>query len=241
VTKRIVSIKGLAKLTGTHRTRLHDYIREGRIKPEYVDDSGHGYWGDGTAKRIATVLAEERATLRRGPGRKIELSGLKRKAKKEGKPPPTRLNFRYNFAEGPEYTLRHIFNFSSKLTSLLAHRNQILQAETHKRSHRGKKHRPSIYKCRVLYITQKHMEAFMEKRETMLRPKDVQGELGLSRGTIYRLINSRALPSIRLGKCILIPAGVLAAFLREKALGNLKDGEAYGFASTGQKVNSAKG
>jgi hypothetical protein len=77
--KKILSVKGLAKLTGTHRTRIHDYLREGRIMPEYIDDSEHGYWSMAEAEKIAKVLEEERAVLKKGPGRRLELEGLKRR------------------------------------------------------------------------------------------------------------------------------------------------------------------
>ncbi len=87
--KKIVSIKGLAELTNTHRTRIYDYLREGRIRAEYVDDSDHRYWSITTAKKIALVLEEERATHRPGPGRKLELKRLrhKRKPRKQGVSP----------------------------------------------------------------------------------------------------------------------------------------------------------
>ena len=75
MTKRIVSVKGLAEMTGTHRTRLHDYLREGRLKPEYQDDSGHGYWSITEAKKIAEKIAKARSELRRGPGQKLDIGG----------------------------------------------------------------------------------------------------------------------------------------------------------------------
>ncbi len=79
--RKIISIKGLAELTNTHRTRIYDYLREGRIRAEFVDDSDHRYWSITTAKKIAQVLEEERASHRPGPGRKLELKRLRRRRK----------------------------------------------------------------------------------------------------------------------------------------------------------------
>jgi hypothetical protein len=86
MTRRLVSIKKLEQMTGTHRNRLHDYIREERFEPEFKADTGHVYWTQATAERIAQVLKEEKATLQKGRGRKIEFSRLKHRQKKPEEP-----------------------------------------------------------------------------------------------------------------------------------------------------------
>ena len=80
--KKIVSLKGLADITKTHRSRLYDWMGEKRLRPDYEDDQGRPFWKDTTAQALADTLKEQRETRRPGPGGRIVLD-IPRKPKDE--------------------------------------------------------------------------------------------------------------------------------------------------------------
>lgn len=50
----------------------------------------------------------------------------------------------------------------------------------------------------------------------LLRPREVAFLLGLGRSTVYELMDSGALPSIRIGNARRIPAHAVEAFIAER-------------------------
>jgi hypothetical protein len=79
MTKKIVTLTRLAEIIGRHRNQVRAY----RLRPDYVDENGCEYWTEKTAQRIAQKVAEAKAAYQPGYGRKIELSGLKRKKRRK--------------------------------------------------------------------------------------------------------------------------------------------------------------
>jgi hypothetical protein len=74
MTRKIVTLTGLAKIIGRHRNQVRSY----RLQPDFTDETGNEYWGEKTAQKIAQRVAEARAAFH-GQGTKIKIRGLKRK------------------------------------------------------------------------------------------------------------------------------------------------------------------
>jgi prophage regulatory protein len=54
----------------------------------------------------------------------------------------------------------------------------------------------------------------MEK--LLLKPSEVTNILGIGRSMVYELIARKEMPSVRLGRCIRIPADSLKQWLKDK-------------------------
>jgi excisionase family DNA binding protein len=57
----------------------------------------------------------------------------------------------------------------------------------------------------------------METRKLLLRPSEVAELLGLGRSKTYELIAEGAIPSVRIGKCVRVPADRLRERIDELA------------------------
>jgi excisionase family DNA binding protein len=53
------------------------------------------------------------------------------------------------------------------------------------------------------------------------RPYDLEGLLHIGRSSVYSRIRSGEIPSVRLGKCILIPKDTLKEALAARVIGNV--------------------
>jgi len=61
----------------------------------------------------------------------------------------------------------------------------------------------------------------MEK--LLLKPGEVAQILGIGRSLVYELIARREIPSVRLGRCIRIPAESLQRWLKDQENGQYND------------------
>ena len=73
MTRKIVTMTGLAEMVGRHRNMVYRY----RLQPDYVDEDGRGYYSLKTAEKLAEKVREYQP----GKGRRMKLRGLKRKPK----------------------------------------------------------------------------------------------------------------------------------------------------------------
>lgn len=70
--KKIINITELARMAGRHPTRLSRYVREGRLKGDYVDTEGVYYWNPSSAARIVRIIKEHEASGKVGRGSSID-------------------------------------------------------------------------------------------------------------------------------------------------------------------------
>jgi cytochrome c2 len=74
MTRRIVTLPGLAKIVGRHKNQVRRY----RLEPDFVDEHNREFWKEETAQKIKEKIADARAAFH-GRGTKIKIRGLKRK------------------------------------------------------------------------------------------------------------------------------------------------------------------
>lgn len=60
----------------------------------------------------------------------------------------------------------------------------------------------------------------------LLKPPDAAKLLGLSRTTVYRLIESRELQSIKVGRCLRVPREAIPEFIERKLAERREEGAA---------------
>lgn len=66
-----------------------------------------------------------------------------------------------------------------------------------------------------------------EEESLLLNVRDGARLLSVSRSRVYELVHSRQIPSVRLGKRILIPRTTLARFIEEAANNSINTGQQY--------------
>jgi excisionase family DNA binding protein len=66
-----------------------------------------------------------------------------------------------------------------------------------------------------------------QEESLLLNVRDGARLLSVSRSRVYELVHSRQIPSVRLGKRILIPRTTLARFIEEAANNSMNTGQQY--------------
>ena len=74
MTRRIVTLTGLAKIIGRSRNQVRSY----RLQPDFIDEHDCEYWKEETAQKIKQHVAEARETYR-GRGTRLKIRGIQRK------------------------------------------------------------------------------------------------------------------------------------------------------------------
>jgi len=57
-----------------------------------------------------------------------------------------------------------------------------------------------------------------EENDRLLRPAEVQEQLGLSRAKVYRLMQHKILPTVRIGGSVRVPRKALSKWIEENTL-----------------------
>ena len=57
----------------------------------------------------------------------------------------------------------------------------------------------------------------------LLKPVEVTQVLGIGRSLVYELIARKEIPSVRIGRCIRVPADSLQRWLKDQEKGQYKD------------------
>jgi len=63
--KKILNISGLSYILNVTKTRVHQFVNEYRMIPDYRDNEGRVYFTKKTAKRYAEQLTEQKALPRK--------------------------------------------------------------------------------------------------------------------------------------------------------------------------------